>query len=320
MTTRHGCRFIATLCGLSLQVVASAAFAAVNLIANSTFDTNLSGWSNLFSRPGSWSSVDAGSNPASGSALLVNDSSPSNGGVPLVLTQCIAALPSTGYIYGGQFMVPAGQPADTRAHVFVETFASADCSGAALQLTDRGSQGVAAFEWLGNSVKTTPDVHSILVGIGVFKPIGVTATASAYFDNVFLVQGDTGFTLGPGMSGSWFNPAESGHGIMLDLLNPTSAWMCWFTFDLDGNRAWICATGTIDGNTISFNDAIMVAGGKFPPLFNPAAISGVPWGSIYVTFAGCGIGSMVWQTSAPHFQSGSSPLARVTQLWGLSCP
>jgi hypothetical protein len=40
------------------------------------------------------------------------------------------------------------------------------------------------------------------------------------------------------------------------LINPTFAWTCWFTFDLDGNRAWIRATGTIIGNTINFRGCL----------------------------------------------------------------
>lgn len=132
-------------------------------------------------------------------------------------------------------------------------------------------------------------------------------------------QGAAVFAIGPSMSASWFNPAEGGHGIMIHLLNSEQAWMCWFAFDLDGNRAWICALGTINGDTLEFPNAFTVEGGNFPPLFNPAQIEEVPWGSITVTFTGCDTGMMEWSTDAPGFQSGSMPLARLTSLWGSEC-
>ncbi len=107
---------------------------------------------------------------------------------------------------------------------------------------------------------------------------------------------------------------------MIHLLDATQEWMCWFTFDLDGNPAWICALGSISGDTIVFEDAFIVQGGNFPPLFDPLQIVEVPWGSITVTFTGCDSGMMNWSTTAEGLQSGSMPLTRLTSLWGNVCP
>jgi hypothetical protein len=107
---------------------------------------------------------------------------------------------------------------------------------------------------------------------------------------------------------------------MVHLLNATSAWMCWFTFELTGKRAWICSLGTINGDTLVFAEAFVVEGGKFPPLFDPSAIVEAPWGQISVTFTGCDNGTMTWTTSAAGFQSGSMPIARLTPLWAVPCP
>ena len=133
------------------------------------------------------------------------------------------------------------------------------------------------------------------------------------------VSAQTGFTIGPSMSASFYNPDESGHGILIHLLDEELAWMCWFAFDLDGNRAWICALGTIVDDTIFFEDAFTVEGGKFPPLFDAEQIVQVPWGSITVVFTGCDAGSMEWTTAAEGFQSGIMPLIRLTTLWGNEC-
>jgi hypothetical protein len=39
------------------------------------------------------------------------------------------------------------------------------------------------------------------------------------------VHAQSGFTIGPSMSASWYNPDESGHGIMLDLIDEELAWL-----------------------------------------------------------------------------------------------
>ena len=120
----------------------------------------------------------------------------------------------------------------------------------------------------------------------------------------------------PSFSASWFNEDESGHGIMIHLIDAQTAWLCWFAFDLDGNPAWICAIGTISGDTIEFPEAFTLEGGAFPPNFDPDLIVEVVWGSITVVFTGCNSGLMTWTTSAPGFQSGSMPLTTAHESVG----
>jgi len=127
------------------------------------------------------------------------------------------------------------------------------------------------------------------------------------------------FTINPSMSASWFNPDEGGHGIMIHILDENTAWLCWFTFDNDGGPAWICALGSISGDTMIFEQAFTVDGGNFPPFFNPDQIVEVPWGSITVVFVDCDSAFMEWTTAIPGFQSGSMPLVRLTSLWGNEC-
>jgi len=320
MKLRHPHRFAAALCAAILPLVAAPCFAAGNLLANPGFDGSLAGWNNWFGGMASYSAADAGANAGSGSALISNTGL-SNGGVQVVLSQCVDVAPTTDYLFGGQAMVPAGQPANTAAYIFINTHTAAGCDSPPAGSDSRSSSLVGAWDTLSGSFTTGPGVRSVMFSIGVFKPNGVSATASANFDALYLQQSGnaTGFTIGASMSGSWYNPAESGHGIMLDLLDGGGAWMCWFAFDLAGNPAWICASGTVSGDTIEFPAAFTVTGGKFPPLFDPSNVGTAPWGSITIKFTGCNAGTMQWTTSAPGFQSGSMPLARITTLWGYSC-
>ena len=321
MAFHCGRRCVAASCGLLLSLTAGACL-AVNLLVNPGFDTNLAGWDNPYGYTANWSATDSAGNGSSGSALLTDDLGAGNNSTLLVLSQCIAVAPQTTYTYGGRVRVPAGQPLYTRGNVFVLTYAGEDCNGSVLQGESIGSDLVDVWEFVSRSITTDPTVHRIRLALGVYKESGVTQNASALFDNVFLETeaGPGGFTIRPAMSATWYDPAQSGHGIMVHLLDSGSAWMCWFTFDLAGKRAWICSLGTISGDTLNFNEAFVVEGGKFPPLFDPGAIVEVPWGQITVTFTSCDNGTMSWTTAADGFQSGSMPIARLTPLWGVPCP
>ncbi len=321
MTIQIRHRFTGLLCGFALSIVTGAGFAATNLLTNPSFDRSLAGWTVLNGYTANWSPVDAGGNINSGSALVVNELKSGNESIPLTLAQCVKVTPLTDYSFGGRLMVPAGQPADTNAELWAETYTSSDCGGSPV-LTAQDRRGtVGQWVTLGSSLTTLAGIYSIRLTLAAGKPGGVTANASAQFDDLYLQQSSNGntFVIGPSLSGSWYNPAQSGHGIMLELLSATSAWMCWFTFDLNGNRAWICSLGSVGGVTIDFAQAFTVQGGSFPPLFDPNRIVEVPWGGITVTFAGCDTGTMTWTTTAPGFQSGSMPLHRLTTLWGTAC-
>ena len=136
------------------------------------------------------------------------------------------------------------------------------------------------------------------------------------FSWIPVVHAQSGFTIGPSLSASWYNPDGSGHGIMLDLIDEELAWLGWFAFDLDGNPAWICAIGNIVGDMIVFEQAFTLDGGNFPPLFDAKQIVQVPLGSITIIFTGCDDGSMDWSTNAEGFQSGTMPLTLLTPLFG----
>ena len=311
------CNLLAVLVFAGYGLTAQA---QTNAIENPGFDSNFSGWEQFFGRIGEWSSEDADGSGSSGSALLSNEGT-SDGVVPLVLHQCIAVQAGQQYMFGGDILVPNGQPAGTAGYIFVEPFLNSTCNGSAEAFFSAGSGPAGDWGSTSNSVTAGTGILSMRVSMGVFKPNGETADAQAYFDNIyFLVPNQPeGFVVNPAMSASFYNPEESGHGIMIHLLNATTAWMCWFAFDLDGNPAWICALGVIDGDTITFEDAFTVDGGAFPPNFDPEQIVEEPWGSIVVVFTGCNSGTLSWTTNRMGFQSGEMPIVRLTDLWGVPC-
>ena len=128
--------------------------------------------------------------------------------------------------------------------------------------------------------------------------------------------------VGPGFSGSWFNPARSGEGWTLEILEDGSAVVVWFTFAPPGTsnpQAWILGqNGQVVGNTIVFRDVFTARGGRFGPNFDPAQVQLTPWGEMVFEFASCGSGTMRY-TGPAAFGSGSHPITRLTALDELDC-
>ena len=151
------------------------------------------------------------------------------------------------------------------------------------------------------------------------------------------------FSLGGYLSGNWFIPAQGGgHGFQLEFTNaPGSpgklqALAIWFVYTPAGSSAgdgsgqnWIYAQGDYDtsSNTVTL-PAVLLAGAKFPPNFNPNDVHRVPndsslWGHITFTFSACDTGTVSWHSDLPGYNGEndtSLAIQRLTQIAGTTCP
>lgn len=128
------------------------------------------------------------------------------------------------------------------------------------------------------------------------------------------------FVITPGISGSWYNPAQSGHGFNLEVLSGNVFLAYWYLFDNSGNNYWLggISNGAVSGNTATVN-LTQTTGGTYPPL-DPSKIVRTPWGTLTFTFSDCNNGTVSWTPSIPGFAVGSMPIQRLTGLSGMSCP
>lgn len=128
--------------------------------------------------------------------------------------------------------------------------------------------------------------------------------------------------IGPGFTGAWYDPTQSGHGILLEVLPEDRLLAYWFAFTPDGaQQAWFGGVGTIVGN-----QAIIYAdrgrGGRWIPSFDSAAFALDSWGTLTFTFSDCSHGRVDFYGAGNSSQwgSGSMDLTRLTLPAGLSCP
>ena len=130
-------------------------------------------------------------------------------------------------------------------------------------------------------------------------------------------------TLGGYLSGSWYDPNQSGQGFQLELTaNNHTMIAIWFVYSPEGSsQNWIYAQGTYDpaSSTVTL-PAIISSGAKFPPAFKSSDVIRTDWGTLTFTFSDCNTAKVDWNSKLAEYGSGSLSILRLTQIDGTVCP
>lgn len=121
-------------------------------------------------------------------------------------------------------------------------------------------------------------------------------------------------------SGSYFNPAQNGHGLAVEMLPNGSGLLYWYVFDDAGNQVWLIGSGEYNGSQFTV-ELSLVTGSMFPPNFNSNDIISEQWGTATLTFDDCNNATYAWQpvSSQSRYTSGEMPVQRLTQMVDLVC-
>lgn len=153
-------------------------------------------------------------------------------------------------------------------------------------------------------------------GDGYRRVAGRSADIGAFENQV--IEG-AGF-IGPGYTGSWFDPQQSGQGLTIEVLSGNRFYATWFAFDAFGKQAWFTGVGTYAGNTATITQTVQPEGARWIPNFSSADIVAVPWGTLTFTFSDCSHGRVDFASSVAGFGSNHMNLTRLTMPDGLTCP
>ena len=127
---------------------------------------------------------------------------------------------------------------------------------------------------------------------------------------------------GPAVSGSWYDPARSGEGLIVQYLPDGRALVVWFTYPpagAAGEQAWLITDlGNVEGRKLKFNTVYQPQGGVFGEAFNPTAITNTVWGTLELEFRDCNTATLRY-TGPAAFGSGTRNLTRLTALDQLEC-
>ncbi len=118
------------------------------------------------------------------------------------------------------------------------------------------------------------------------------------------------------MSGSWYDPAHGGEGILSEVLEiPPLRLMtiAWYTYDQAGLPFWFTASGTFNiGDTQVLNmPASYQTGGGFAGNFTPP-LAKSSWGTVSVQFSDCNTMKFSYSGSAAPVQG---PVGADTRTW-----
>jgi Leucine-rich repeat (LRR) protein len=132
------------------------------------------------------------------------------------------------------------------------------------------------------------------------------------------VTGNSVPNLSGDFSGQWFDPSQSGQGVVIDVTNPDAnnsrlMVLTWFVFS-NGQSTWVQGVGVPKaGNGSAANTVVVqmdqvaiVQGVSFP--LGEAQATPKLWGSITLTLTDANTGVMNWASSYPGFNSGSMPI------------
>lgn len=119
-------------------------------------------------------------------------------------------------------------------------------------------------------------------------------------------------------SGSWYQPAQDGHGLQWQVLDGPSPQLIavWFAY-LDGRQRWLLGTGPIQGDRAQLT-MTSFRGAEFAP-FNPASVVREPWGTLEVIALADGNARIQWQSTQAGYGTGQLDLVRLTELLGTAC-
>jgi hypothetical protein len=122
-------------------------------------------------------------------------------------------------------------------------------------------------------------------------------------------------------TGAWYDPAQSGHGLILESLGDDrfSAW--WFTFDPAGRQIWFGGVGKREGAKLKVDvSRVSGEGARFFPHFDPLRIASLPVGKLEFSFDHCNIGVLAYDlTIGGEHRTGSMPMNRLSAPVSTAC-
>lgn len=187
----------------------------------------------------------------------------------------------------------------------------------------------------GSPLVTTTDSNGIATAeppiagfeTGPFLMYAWIFTDSGFIDAFFPLQQVDPMTtvpITPAFTGAWYDPAQAGHGLFIEVLPSQRLLAYWFTFTPDGTQqAWFGGDGAI-ASDFAVVDANGGTGGRWIPNFDPAQYASQRWGALTFAFTDCDHGR-VWFVSDPYdpgWGSGSMDITRLTRPVGVgeTCP
>jgi hypothetical protein len=118
-------------------------------------------------------------------------------------------------------------------------------------------------------------------------------------------------------TGAWYDPAQDGHGLQVEMLADNRLLAFWYTFDPAGNPSYFVGDGAYDGATAVLTN-LRPLGTFFPPNFSTSQVTLSAFGTMTLRFSSCSTGRVDFDLPQGYGR-GSMNLTRLTQPAGIHC-
>jgi len=123
-----------------------------------------------------------------------------------------------------------------------------------------------------------------------------------------------------GLSGSFYDPARNGEGVIVEWLSNGDVLVVFFTYDADGNQFWLFGQAAANGKTVTMNVVYPSEFTSWGRGFNPDDVALDTWGTFTLTWTDCNTLTFQYNSSVEGFGSGTRNYVRLSTLAGTSCP
>jgi len=127
-------------------------------------------------------------------------------------------------------------------------------------------------------------------------------------------------TANAGLSGSFFDPARNGEGLIIEWLENGDVLAIFFTFDLNGDQFWTFGVGTPNGTSVTIDALYPFAFTSWGAGFNADDVDLQPWGTFNLNWIDCNNLGFSYSSTVSGYGSASRDYTRVSTLQGTSCP
>jgi hypothetical protein len=165
----------------------------------------------------------------------------------------------------------------------------------------RGSVDVTAF---GQSFETTLQRLSKTMGAGCSPINGIPGEPVREY---------------AGQSGNWFDPEHTGEGFVMQWLSRDQALAYWFTYDDEGEQAWMIGMGEYVDGVIEVPGLQATRGARFGADFSADDVEVFDWGAMSMELT-CETGVVSYTSELPAFGEGAQTLTRLSSLASPACP
>jgi hypothetical protein len=123
-----------------------------------------------------------------------------------------------------------------------------------------------------------------------------------------------------GLSGSYFDPARDGEGIVVEWLTSDEVLVIFFTYGLAGDQFWVLGLGEPDGKSVTMDALYPATVTQWGRNFEADDINVVNWGTFALTWTDCDTVTFAYDSDIPGFGSAQRNYTRISTLAGTDCP